>query len=293
MAHPGFSERALSEPLSRILSAAPSRRVRIFWLGQAGFVIEGGGKRLVIDPYLSDALARKYHGTALPHNRLVAPPVSPEGLGQVDLVLCTHQHTDHLDAETLRPLATRLPQLRFVVPAAAADLAMERIGIGLDRLILADAGWSFPALSGVSLCGFRAAHETLDYDVSGHCRYLGYGIGIEGRRIFHSGDTIPFEGQAAEIAAFAPHIALLPVNGRNATLQAAGIAGNLTLAEAARLTVEANIPAMVAHHYGMFAFNTADPAAIDAAAAGAPFNMIRARFDRMVESDNMTRHDDL
>lgn len=293
MAHAGFSERDLPEPLSRLLAEAPSRRVRIFWLGQAGFVVEGGGKRLIIDPYLSDALARKYHGTALPHDRLVPPPVSPADLGQVDLVLCTHQHTDHLDGETLRPLAARLPQLRFVVPAAAADLAMERIGIGVDRLILADAGWSFLALPGVEVHGFRAAHETLEYDAAGHCRFLGYGIDIAGCRIFHSGDTIPFEGQAAEIAAYAPHVALLPVNGRSATLQAAGIAGNLTLAEAARLTVAARIPAMVAHHYGMFAFNTADPQAIDAAAAEAPFNMIRARFDRMVESDNMTGHDDL
>jgi hypothetical protein len=43
----------LAQALARPRDAAPA----LYWLGQGGFVIDAGGKRLVIDPYLSDSLA--------------------------------------------------------------------------------------------------------------------------------------------------------------------------------------------------------------------------------------------
>ena len=62
-------------------------------------------------------------------------------------------------------------------------------------------------------------------------------------------------------------VLLLPVNGRDAARLAAGIPGNLTLAEAIALARAAEASCLVPHHFGMFAFNTLDPARIDAAAA--------------------------
>ena len=62
----------------------------LFWLGQAGFWIDTGAHRLLIDPYLSDSLARKYAGTAYPHLRMMAAPVSVAALPRPDLVLVTH-----------------------------------------------------------------------------------------------------------------------------------------------------------------------------------------------------------
>ena len=44
--------------------------VTLYWLGQAGFVIDAPGLRIVIDPYLSNSLEAKYHGTAFPHLRM-------------------------------------------------------------------------------------------------------------------------------------------------------------------------------------------------------------------------------
>ena len=106
---------SLAEQLKR---PHPARGVWLYWLGQAGFVVQAGGRRLVIDPYLSDSLAKKYRGTATPHDRMMPPPVTVEELAPVDLVLLTHQHTDHMDAATLAPLAAHNPAARFVVPAA-------------------------------------------------------------------------------------------------------------------------------------------------------------------------------
>jgi L-ascorbate metabolism protein UlaG (beta-lactamase superfamily) len=61
-------------------------------------------------------------------------------------------------------------------------------------------------------------------------------------------------------------LALLPVNGRDTERLTKGIAGNFTLAEAIGLCRQARIPALIAHHYGMFAFNTIDAETIDQAA---------------------------
>lgn len=267
-----------AEPLAGRFAGPLPASLSLYWLGQAGFALRAGGYRILIDPYLSDSLALKYRGTATPHERMMPAPITPDELGPIDLVLCTHHHTDHLDAATLVPLAARLPALRFAVPAASADLATTRIGVGEDRLIPLDAGMAVEPLPGLRVHAVRAAHETLETDALGRHRFLGYGLDWGGLRLFHSGDTIPFEGQATEVAALRSHLALLPVNGRSPALRAAGIAGNLTLDEAAALCATCGIPAMIAHHHGLFAFNTADPAEIDArAAVAAPLELLRAR----------------
>lgn len=264
-----FSSAPFPEPLAARLGTDPAGGVRLYWLGQAGFAIVAGRHRVLIDPYLSDSLARKYRGKRFEHERMMAAPAAPEEIGPVDLVLVTHAHTDHMDPETLGPIAVANPDCRFVVPRAALDTALERIGVGPDRLITLDAGESIEPLPGFSVTAVRAAHETLERSAEGWHRFLGYVIATEGVRIYHSGDTIPFDGLAGEVRPFGVDLALLPVNGRRAELTAAGIAGNLTLDEAGLLAEQIGATDMIAHHYGMFAFNTEDPAAIDAKSAAA------------------------
>jgi len=240
-------------------------RPGLFWLGQAGFWIETGRHRILIDPYLSDSLAKKYAGRPNDHRRMMPAPIAVEALPRPDLVLVTHAHTDHMDPDTLRPLATRFPDVPFVVPATKIDVARERIGAAA-KLIGVDAGETFEPVEGIELAVFPAAHETLERDAAGRHVFLGYGIRADGVSLYHSGDTIPFDGLAEAVRAFRPDIALLPVNGRDAARLAAGIPGNLTLAEAIALAGAAEAAFLVPHHFGLFAFNTADEAAIDAVA---------------------------
>ncbi|MBX4862861.1 MBL fold metallo-hydrolase [Rhizobium sophorae] len=265
------------EPLAARLKMGPGDGVSLYWLGQAGFVIDADGRRIVIDPYLSDSLAVKYRDAAFSHERMVPAPLTPDQLGPVDLVLCTHHHSDHMDGETLSLLAKRLPELNFVVPSASREFAMQRIGLDASRLIEVDAG-DRKTIGSLELHVMRAAHETLERDEAGKHRFLGYGMGFGNVRIFHSGDTMPFDGQSEEIKAFAPDLALLPVNGRSEALRTSGFAGNLTLAEAITLSGRCAIAAMIAHHYGMFAFNTIAPDEIDNAAEQAPITLHRARY---------------
>jgi L-ascorbate metabolism protein UlaG (beta-lactamase superfamily) len=265
------------EPLATKLAKGPARGVSLYWLGQAGFVIDADSQRVVIDPYLSDSLAVKYRNDAFPHERMALAPLTVDQLGPVDLVLCTHHHTDHMDGETLNLLAKRLPALNFVVPAASRELARQRIGVDAGRLIEVDAG-DRKRIGNLELHVMRAAHETLERDEAGRHRFLGYGMKFDKVKILHSGDTIPFDGQGEEIRAFAPDLALLPVNGRSEALRTSGFAGNLTLSESIALCARSGIGAMIAHHYGMFAFNTIAPDEIDDAAVHAPIALLRARY---------------
>ncbi|WP_119392999.1 MBL fold metallo-hydrolase [Taklimakanibacter lacteus] len=278
MARASLTVTPFIDSLAERLAASRSPGIILHWLGQAGFVVTTPRYRLVIDPYLSDSLARKYRGSATPHERIMAAPATPQELGPVDLVLCTHHHTDHMDGETLKPLAEAHPQLRFVVPRAALALSRERIGVDVERLVPLNAGERVEPLPGVVVRALRAAHETLEKDAEGHHRFLGYGIEMEGRCIFHSGDTIPFPRQTDDVAAIAPDLALLPANGRSERLRALEVAGNLTIAEAIGLAQACAIPAMIAHHCGMFAFNTADPREIDHAASRAALQVLRAEL---------------
>lgn len=241
--------------------------VALYWLGQAGFVIEGAGLRILIDPYLSDSLARKYRGARYPHERMMAAPIAPDALDRVDLVLCTHRHTDHMDPDTLQPLARRFPGLHFVVPAATLDEAIKRCGVDASRLIAVNAGERVQPLASapdLSVAPLASAHETLDIDAQGRYPWLGYVIEIAGVRIYHSGDCVPYAGLAGRVAALGPHVALLPVNGRDTERSGNGVPGNFTLDEAVTLAKDAGVRVMIAHHHGLFDFNTIAPAEIDA-----------------------------
>lgn len=272
-----FSE-TLAERLANGTRPPPGE-LRLYWLGQAGFVIESHRLRWLIDPYLSDSLANKYRGTRFDHVRLMPAPIATTGLPPLDAVLCTHRHTDHMDPDTLQPLAAAQPALRFVVPAASREEAAKRCAVANERLMLAHAGRSIDLGSSATIEPIASAHETLNVDSAGDHEWMGYVMTIEGIRIYHSGDCIPYDGLPDLLRKLSIDVALLPVNGRDATRQAGNIPGNFTLTEAIELCRQAAIPHMVAHHYGLFAFNTIGATEIDRRAAGETgVRVIRARL---------------
>lgn len=244
------------DPTFPAVPEAAEGEVTLWWLGQAGFALRYRDSLVLIDPYMSDTLAEKYRGKMFPHTRMVPVPIAPEAIRGVDAVLCTHGHTDHMDPGTIRAVQVGSDPA-FVVPRAERAKAIER-GVPADRLVEINAGEAL-ALAGISVHAIPAAHEELTLDADGQYLHLGYVMDFGGLRLYHSGDCVPYSEQADLLRALDVHLALLPVNGRDALRSGNGVPGNFHLHEALELCRAAGIPALLCHHWGMFDFNTASP----------------------------------
>jgi L-ascorbate metabolism protein UlaG (beta-lactamase superfamily) len=229
----------------------PPGSLAIWWLGQSGFLIKSHAGILVIDPYLSEHLTRKYENTNRPHVRMTRAPLRGADLEHVDLVLASHKHSDHLDPETLTGLLEGSAEAQLVLPRSLTEHA-RAIGIPPHRCVGTDAG------EVVERAGFRAraipsAHERIDRDEEGHHLYLGYVIETAGLRLYHSGDGVPYDGLAGELGPQPFDVLFLPINGRD---PARGVPGNMTSAEAVDLAAQVRPRFLIPHHYDMFTFNT-------------------------------------
>jgi L-ascorbate metabolism protein UlaG (beta-lactamase superfamily) len=224
----------------------------LWWLGQSGYLIKWGNRHLLIDPYLSDTLTEKYAGTDKPHVRMTERVAAPESLDFIDMVTSSHNHTDHLDPGTLIPLLEVNPGLKLVLPEANRDFAAERLGIDPEVPIGLDDDQSVE-LSGFRLTGVASAHNNLGRDEIGRHKFLGYVIRFGSWSIYHSGDTVLYDGLAARLKGEAVDVAILPINGNNPER---GIPGNLDGREAARLAADIGARLVIPCHYEMFEFNT-------------------------------------
>ncbi len=248
-------------------------QLHLWWLGQSGYLMQYGNRRLLLDPYLSDSLTKKYANSDKPHTRISELVIDPGHLSGIDVATSSHNHTDHLDAETLLPLMVRNPNMELLIPEANRAFVADRLKCepgfptGLnDRESIELGGFIFH--------GIPAAHNELERDASGRCKYMGYVVQIGPFTIYHSGDTLLFPGMVELLKPFNIDLALLPINGN---LPERRVAGNLDGKEAAWLAKEIGARLVIPCHYDLFAFNTADPAAFAAAATALhqPFRILQ------------------
>ena len=229
-----------------------------WWLGQAGFCFAYRETVVLIDPYLSDYLAWKYSATEFKHERMVASPVAAEEVRRCSMVLVTHPHSDHMDPWTLPAICQSNPSCTVVIPKPSYVTARER-DIPEQSILTISAGETATFDEHVTVSAVPAAHEELERDEDGEYRHLGYLIEIGGISVYHSGDTILYEGLHDWMAVHgAPSLALLPVNGRDDYLSSKGIPGNLDTMEAVGLCRSLGASWLIPHHFGMFRFNTID-----------------------------------
>ncbi len=243
--------------LHDIQTADPGEGYHLWWLGQSGFLIKSSAGLVLLDPYLSDSLTRKYAATEKPHERMTSQAVSPGQLTGICAVTSSHNHTDHLDAETLLPLMQANPAMRLVAPEANRAFITQRLNCPLDWPLGVNDDSSV-SVGGFTFQGIAAAHDTLDRDERGNCRCLGYVVSFNGFSIYHSGDTLWHDALLEQLAPYSIDLALLPINGR---LPMRRVAGNLWGQEAAALAKEIGAKMVVPCHYDMFTFNTESPRA--------------------------------
>jgi L-ascorbate 6-phosphate lactonase len=221
----------------------------ITWYGQAGFRLDAGDSHVLIDPYLSGRDDRRY-----------PPSAKAEHFTDITLVLCTHEHMDHLDLKFLPGFCAVNDQAQIVVPAPVVDFAVKG-GLARDRLIPAAPAQTIKnrdvtvhpleALHGIG-DGQPVVYEFLDG------RFLGYVIEIGGLRVFHAGDGLVYPALVPALKALAPDVMMLPINGRDHMREGAGLVGNMNEAEAAWLCDQVRPAYIIPMHYEMFAGNRGD-----------------------------------
>lgn len=230
--------------------------LHLWWLGQSGYLIQWQRCHLLVDPYLSDSLTKKYAGTNKPHVRMTERVVAPEKLDFVDLVTSSHNHTDHLDGETLIPLLKANPTLTVIVPRANVSFAAERLQVPPERLTPIRTDDPPLEIGPFSIEAIPSAHETLEQDEHGDHRFIGLIIKVGKWTIYHSGDCVPYEGLVERLKKIRLDLAMLPINGR---APARGVAGNFNAREAAQLGKATHAGLVIPCHYEMFEFNSVSP----------------------------------
>ncbi len=163
---------------------APASGLRLTWIGHATTLVEIDGYRVLFDPVFSNIVSPV---SFLGPGRFFPPPVSIADLPDIDAVVISHDHYDHLDYASILELAPKTK--RFVVPLG--------IGAHLDS-------WGIPARQIVELDWWQETTSGNDLRMiaTPARHYSGRGLTDSGtqlwaswaiigprHRVFFSGDT--------------------------------------------------------------------------------------------------------
>ncbi len=178
-----------------------SSEAALWWLGQAGYILRSDRCTVAIDPYLSDSAA----GSNREFARLFPVPIEPEQL-DVQVLVVTHDHADHLDPETIARYQHK-STTAFVAPRHTAN-HLRKLGIPSECLHVVEAGdvWQCEGLQIQGVFALPTGADVLDT--------TGYLLTFEsGRSVYHTSDTC-FHPLVLDAAPRQPDVMLVPINGK-------------------------------------------------------------------------------
>lgn len=206
--------------------------MKIIWLGQAGLFFETEGIRILVDPYLSDSVARENPGC----RRRVA--VKEEFFSVTpDLLILTHDHPDHYDPETVSRYLEKEGNITVLSPGSVWD-KVRSFGRGHNYVLFAPGTeWTH---RGVLCEAVPAAHSDPDA--------IGVILRCEGKVFYITGDTL----YSRKVLSCLPpdiDVVFLPINGAG---------NNMNCQDGARFARETGASTVVPIHFGLLDDLTAD-----------------------------------
>ncbi len=206
--------------------------MKIIWLGQAGLMMETGGKIILIDPYLSDSVAKI---NPLNYRRV---PVEERFLHiKPDVIICTHNHLDHVDPETLKYYLAGEGSVMVLAPSAAWEEVRKFGGKHNYLRFNRHTEITLPAKEGeddIRFIAVKAEHSDP--------HPIGVIIEAEGKRYYVTGDTL-YNTEIFDDIPKQIDVLFLPVNG---------VGNNMNMIDAKRFCERIKPGVAVPIHCGLF-----------------------------------------
>jgi L-ascorbate metabolism protein UlaG (beta-lactamase superfamily) len=202
---------------------------RLTWVGHATVLLELGGARLLTDPLLRARVG---------HLRRQAPGPSPEATQDIDAVLVSHLHLDHLDVASLR----RLPRDVAVLAPSGAGRLLRRLGFARTTELRAG---EQAEVAGVAVLAVPAIHDGRRHPLAPSADAIGF-VAAGEHRVYFAGDTDIYDGMGDLAGTL--DAALLPVWGWGPSLGA----GHMDPEAAARAAALLRPRVAVPIHWGTF-----------------------------------------
>jgi L-ascorbate metabolism protein UlaG (beta-lactamase superfamily) len=209
-------------------------QICITWIGHASFLLQTDEVNVLIDPIWSKWLKVV--------KRLKQPGFEIHHLPEIDFVLVTHAHFDHLDRRTLRRVAADQP---IVVPIGVGNLVHD---LGFQIVHELDY-WQTVKLGPIDVSLTPCYHWGARFLADLHRGFGGFAINVGGRTIFHCGDSAFFPGFREIGERYEIDIALLPIGAYDPPT---GREVHMNPEEAVKTFVELKAKTLVPMHYGSF-----------------------------------------
>lgn len=255
---------------------APSENIKLVWLGHSTFFLNVEGKIILVDPVFSKAAS-----PLKPINKRFQPPAITIGeMPEVDYILISHDHYDHLDMETVQFYKNR--KARFIVPLGLSS-HLTGWGIGVDRIKELD-WWESTKTDGIEFVCAPAQHFSGRTTARRNdTLWSGWIIRNNKQNLYYSGDS----GYAGHFKAigekYGPFDISLISNGQ---YNVQWPMSHLHPDETGKVYFELKSRALLPLHWGMFNISTHnwyDPIEdIDKIAFGRGINLLTPRMGEIV-----------
>ena len=231
------------------------------WIGHSTFLINLNGVYILTDPIFSDrASPLKNIGP----KRLIEPAININEVPKVDIVTISHNHYDHLDIKSLKIIANKFPQAKFLVPVGDKKL-LEKNNIDnifefqwWDTMSINDIDITFTPVQHWSARGIFDRNKSL---------WGGWYFNDHGLKLFHAGDsgyTKDFVDIKNNLGA--PDLAFIPIGAYDPEWFMSE--SHMNPEEAVKVSLDLNAKQSIGMHWGTFTLTSEDT--ID------PFNRVNS-----------------